>query len=179
MYDLRFMNGKADKHVILIGFKNAGKTVIGRRLAERLGRKFADLDAEIEKREGVRVREMVQKNGEPKLRKLESVQLKRVLASPEPLVLALGGGTPMLGENQKLIAEHTVVLVTGRKDLIFSRIMRNGRPPFFPRKGSDREAFENIYGQREPVYERLAMVKVKNNGTVEEAVEEIIKNLES
>ena len=163
------------KHIILIGFKNAGKTVIGKRLAEKLGRKFIDLDAAIEEKQGVRVREMVQRNGEPQFRKVESEALKNVLASSEPLALALGGGTPMLSENQKLIAEHTVVFVTARKDTIFSRIMKGGRPPFFPKQGSDREAFESIYGQREPVYERLATIKVKNNGTVEEAVERIIE----
>jgi len=167
------------KHIVLIGFKNVGKTVIGKGLAERLGRTFVDLDAEIEKRQGMRVRAMVEKGGEPKFRGIESAQLKKVLASTEPLVLALGGGTPMLTINQKLISEHSVVLIAARKDTIFTRIMKGGRPPFFPKGGSDREAFEKLYAERKPVYERIADVKVKNEKHVEDAVEEIISQLSS
>ena len=168
------MNEKK-KHIVLIGFKNVGKTVIGKMLAERLGRTFMDLDAEVEKRQGMRVREMVEKGGEAKFRKIESEQLRKVLASTEPLVLALGGGTPMLTDNQKLISEHNVVLITARKSTVFARVMKGGRPPFFPKGGSDRESFEKIYAQREPVYARIAHIKVRNERSVEDAVAEILE----
>ena len=163
------------KHIILIGFKNVGKTVIGKRLAERLGRTFVDLDTEIEKKEGMTAREIVTNEGEMYFRNIESEVLKRVFKGEHELVLALGGGAAMTEENQALIQEHTVVLITAKKEVVFERIMKKGRPAIFPKGLSDREAFEKLYAQREPVYERIATVKVENNGKVEEAVEELTR----
>ncbi|MSU56467.1 MAG: shikimate kinase [Candidatus Taylorbacteria bacterium] len=163
------------RHIIFIGFKSAGKTVIGRRLAERLGRKFVDLDTEIEKREEMTARDIVLKEGEVYFRNIESEVLREIVKNNENNILALGGGAAMVKENQEMIKEHTVILVTAPKEVLFERIMKRGRPAFFPKELSDRDAFEKLYADREPVYEKLATVKVENVGTVEEAVGEIAR----
>ena len=165
------------KHILLIGFKNVGKTVIGKRLAEELSRKFVDLDTEIEKREGMTAREIITKEGEMYFRNVEGEVLKKTIREKESIVLALGGGAAMAPENQGVIQEHTVVLITGPKEVLFERIMKKGRPAIFEKGLSDRDAFEKLYAMREPVYERLATMKIENTGTVEEAVGKITELL--
>ena len=95
------------------------------------------------------------------------------------MVLALGGGAVMAEGNQEVVKGNTVVLITAPKEVLFERILKKGRPAFFPKGLSDREAFEKLYAEREPVYERLASVKVENDGTVDGAVEKIISSLSS
>src|SRR3989338_3321401 len=167
------------KHIILIGFKNVGKTVVGKRLAEKLGRTFIDLDTEIEKREGMTARDIVTKEGEVYFRNIESEVLKKTMGRSEPMVFALGGGAVMAEGNQEVVKGNMVVLITAPKEVLFERILKKGRPAFFPKGLSDREAFEKLYAEREPVYERMATVKVENSGTVDGAVEEIISSLSS
>ena len=82
--------------IFLTGFMGAGKTTVGRRLAELLGVPFVDLDQEIELRAGSTVREIFEQHGEPSFRRLELEALQAVLMSDE-LVVATGGGT-MAGE---------------------------------------------------------------------------------
>ena len=164
------------KHIILIGFKNAGKTVIGKRLAERLGRKFVDLDARVEKREGMTARDIVVKEGEIYFRNKEVETLREIIGNKESIVLALGGGAVIAKENQELLTGHTVILVSAPKEVLFERSMKKGRPAFFPKGLSDREAFEKLYTERDSVYEKLATVKVENDGTVGEAVEIILNS---
>ena len=173
------MNKKKDKHIVLMGFKNAGKTVVGKELGKRIGLPFLDLDAEIEKQAGMKCREIVQTQGEKAFRTIETETLKKVLATDTPYIVALGGGAILAAENQELIREHKKALITGDKNTLFNRIIKKGRPMIFGKEGTDREAFERVYTEREPMYEQLADMKVDNSGKVESAVEEIIKHLTS
>lgn len=81
-------------HVILVGLPGAGKTTIGRLVAERLGRPFLDFDEEIERRESSRVSEIFASRGEPYFRALER-SLTLELAAESGMVLAPGGGWMM------------------------------------------------------------------------------------
>jgi shikimate kinase len=76
---------------VLIGLPGAGKTTVGRALAERLGRPFLDFDEELERREGRTVAAIFAERGEPWFRELER-GLTRELANAPPMVLSPGGG---------------------------------------------------------------------------------------
>jgi len=78
--------------ILLSGFMGAGKTTVGRLLAERLGVPFRDLDAMIEERTGRSVRELFESAGESEFRRLEREALAAACAV-DPAVVALGGGT--------------------------------------------------------------------------------------
>src|SRR5687767_1646822 len=80
-----------DGHIVLIGLPGAGKSTIGRSVADRLGRPFLDFDTEIERREGLSVARIFAERGEPAFRTLE-VALTRELVAAPPMVLAPGGG---------------------------------------------------------------------------------------
>lgn len=77
--------------ITLTGFMGAGKTTVGRLLAERLGWTFLDLDAEIEREAGISIAEIFRIHGEPDFRARE-VRTLQSLASRPQTILALGGG---------------------------------------------------------------------------------------
>ncbi|MDA0728892.1 MAG: shikimate kinase [Bacteroidetes bacterium] len=81
-------------HVVLIGFMGSGKSTLGQRLADELGRSFADTDRMVEDAMGMSVAELFQTRGEQAFRDAEQEALSEALRPSEPIVLATGGGTP-------------------------------------------------------------------------------------
>src|SRR5271156_1840412 len=81
------------KHLVLTGFMGAGKSTIGRLLADRLNWNFLDLDAHLEARTGATIPPLFPEQGEAPFRRLESPALASALGLTNT-VLALGGGTP-------------------------------------------------------------------------------------
>ena len=82
---------KLDKTLVLVGMMGAGKTSVGRRLANGLGVPFKDADAEIEQAAGCSITEIFERFGEPEFRAGERKVIARLLSEP-PHVLATGGG---------------------------------------------------------------------------------------
>ena len=98
--------------VFLIGYRACGKTAVGRRLAERLGREFVDMDACVERELGTSISDCFARHGEEHFRDLESAALARVLereAGPG-LVVATGGGIVLRDANVRLMAAKAVVV---------------------------------------------------------------------
>lgn len=75
-------------HVVVVGLMGAGKSTIGRKLAERLGRAWRDSDRDIEAATGLTVRELRARDGTEAMHAHESAQLLDALASPEPSVIS-------------------------------------------------------------------------------------------
>ncbi|MDO7171674.1 shikimate kinase [Mariniflexile sp. AS56] len=94
--------------VILIGYMASGKSTLGKNLAKKLNYEFLDLDDYIEKKENSVVSDIFKQKGEIHFRKLETLYLKKLLASQNNLVLSLGGGTPCYSNNMETIlnADH-------------------------------------------------------------------------
>ena len=148
----------------------AGKSTVGRRLAKKLGWKFIDLDAEIERREGRPIAEIFRDNGEAYFRNIERLCLKDVSSSRKS-VIALGGGAYMDAENRD-VAEKTGLTVWLKVSFskLVHRVKINGTRPKFV----DQAQAERLYQIREPLY-ALAKVHVStDDGTPESAVDEIM-----
>lgn len=172
------------QHLILIGFKHAGKSMLGESLAKRLNRPFIDLDDELVRRhretcnkEGS-CREILSQHGEDFFRGLESSILEEILAEETPLIVALGGGTPMVENNQTLLRAHQIVHVTAPRSIVFERIMINGKPSFFPQEEEAFDHFQKLWTQRLPVFERLAGLTVKNEGTIDSLSDTVLKHFQ-
>ena len=97
--------------IFLIGYMGSGKSTIARLLAEKTGVSSFDSDNLIEKKTGMSVPEIFQQKGEIYFRKLEHEMLKTIIASPEPMIVSLGGGTPCYANNHELLNGEGVISV--------------------------------------------------------------------
>ncbi len=88
----------------------AGKTTLGRALAQALALPFLDLDLEIEARTGQPIPMLFAERGEAFFREVEAQMLRQVLARPAPLVLATGGGTPCFHHNLAALQAASLTL---------------------------------------------------------------------
>ncbi len=142
-------------NIFLIGPMGAGKTTVGRRLADELGLAFADSDHEIEARTGVDISYIFDKEGEPGFRKRET-QVIDELTSGRDLVLATGGGVVLDADNRRhLAARGYVVYLHASLHQQFSRTSHCESRPLL--QGSDRRAtLERLFEQRDPLYREIA-----------------------
>ena len=141
-----------DRHLALAGFMGAGKTTLGEQVAERLGRPFVDLDAEIERRAGRSVEELFAGAGEAAFRALEEEAACEALAHREPAVLALGGGAVLSAATRDELARSAfTVLVEVDPALAWERAREAGRP-----LARDEASFLALYEQRREVYAAVA-----------------------
>ncbi len=99
------LNG-LDRPIAVAGFMAVGKSTVGRLLAHRLRRPFADADAEVERRAGCSVRALFERDGEAAFRALEETVTRDLLLREDAPVIALGGGA--------LVSEATRALVRER-----------------------------------------------------------------
>ena len=139
------------RHVALVGFMGAGKSTLGREVAERLGREFVDLDAEVENVTGRPIAELFGE-GEAFFRTKEArVTLDRLRGGP-PAVLALGGGA--LGSSQVRDALRELaftVHVEVDVDEAWARVRESGRP-----LAKDELEFRALFTKRAPIYAEAA-----------------------
>jgi XRE family aerobic/anaerobic benzoate catabolism transcriptional regulator len=113
--------------VCLLGLRGAGKTTIGRRLAQRLKVPFVELDRRVEEVAGLSLPEIFSLHGETYYRRLERRTLKRVLAEDRPLVLAAGGGLVSSEDAFALLRRRAVTfwLRATAQDL-WNRVLQQG-----------------------------------------------------
>ena len=146
------MAGEMADNVILVGFMGAGKSLVGRRLARRLGRRFVETDALIVARDGRSIPEIFRRDGEARFRQLEA-EVVEALQARSAEVVATGGGLPCReGRMDELRALGTVVWLRGDLAELVARARQSGdRPMLADRTAEDVEA---LYRTREPYYRR-------------------------
>jgi shikimate kinase len=163
----------AIERIYLVGFMGAGKSTVGRELALKLGWPFLDLDTEIEKTEGVSVREIFARSGEPHFRRLEHEHLQLISQIPQA-VIALGGGAYINPAN-RVIVDATGVAVWLNTSLteVNERVRPDGTRPLL----ADPERARQLYADRLPSY-RLARIHVlTDNRLPDDIAEEIVQRI--
>src|SRR5688572_29642799 len=136
----------------------AGKTTLGRDAAERLGRRFVDLDREIERQEGVPIAGLFATRGEAAFRVLERRTALEALREAPPAVIAFGGGALASGQIRDAVRERAVaVLVEVDVEEAWRRVRAGDRP-----LAQDEDAFRRLYEERRPVYEEVADARVRD-----------------
>ncbi len=149
-------NGIAARSIVLVGLMGAGKSTVGRRLAERLDIPFVDADLEIERAAGKTIPEIFADHGEPYFRDGERRVISRLL-DQGPQVLATGGGAFMNPETRKLIAGRGLsVWLRAELPLLMKRVRRRSNRPLLDTV--DPEAvMRQLIDERYPVYAEAAI----------------------
>lgn len=144
------------KWLALAGYMGAGKSVVGRRTAARLGWPFVDADRAIEEAAGMTIPEIFSKRGELWFRRTEEDVIREIVQRPEPGVIALGGGALGSARTQDLLRRRAwVVWLRVSPDVAWRRVEGSDRP-----LAQDRERFEKRAAEREPVYRASADLEV-------------------
>jgi len=149
--------------IIVTGFMGSGKTTVAQALSRVLGCNMLDLDRFITEQVGRTPREIIEQDGEPAFRKIETRFLSEVLARGAARVIALGGGAWTTLENRALIEEHhgQAVWLDAPFELCWQRIAASGSERPLAR---DREQARNLYQSRRAVYQ-LAALRVETSET--------------
>lgn len=141
-----------ERHLALAGFMGSGKTTVGAVVAERLGRPFVDLDAEIETKVGTTIAAIFDEHGEGAFRRIEEDCAHEVLSRGEPVVIALGGGAILSGETRDELAQRAfTVLLDVDPETAWERTAGGDRP-----LARDLETFHALHRERQPLYEEVA-----------------------
>ncbi len=143
--------------VVLVGMMGAGKSTIGRKLAQRLGAKFVDADTEIELAAGCTIPEIFSSLGEAGFRDGERKVISRLLENP-PHVLAMGGGAFVDMETRRKTKESaTSIWINTDLDTLFQRVSRRtNRPMLYV--SDPRAELERLLNARLPSYSEADIV---------------------
>ena len=162
--------------IVLTGFMGTGKSVIGRRLAERLGLSFMDLDDLIEEKAGMAIREIFASEGESGFRQRER-ELIAGLANRRNCVIATGGGAVLDSENVRALkAGGVLVCLQADPEIILKRIGTDAHRPLLQlpdRMAKIRELLE----QRASAYAQADLLMETSGAAVEEIVDRIVRDL--
>lgn len=161
-------------NIALLGFMGCGKTTVGRKVAEKIGWRFYDVDALIEERIRLSIPEIFARFGEPYFRELETEVLREV-AKEKGIVLATGGGLPVKEENRVILREHFLtVFLRVSFPVLFGRIRHSTHRPLVKMCKNPGE-LEALYARRMPYYEQAHVIIDADFLTEEEVAEEIIR----
>jgi shikimate kinase len=139
------------RSLVLVGMMGAGKSAIGRKLAQRLYLPFVDADAEIERAAGMNISDIFAKHGEPYFRAGEARVIARLLEGG-PQVLATGGGAFMHPQSREAIrAKGISVWLKAEYDVLMKRIKRRGDRPMLKTEDPG-ETLRRLMQERDPVY---------------------------
>jgi shikimate kinase len=153
--------------LVLVGPMGAGKTTVGKLVAEALGVAFQDTDTIIEARAGKPIPDIFVDDGEEHFRALERVAVADALAGFDG-VLALGGGAILAGETRARLRGHPVVFLSVELADAADRVgLGVGRPLLAV---NPRATMRYLLDQRRPLYEEVATLTVKTDGITPEEV---------
>ncbi len=160
---------KLTSNIVLCGMPSAGKTTVGKTLAENLGLDFYDTDEEIEKRYGKTPSEIIKSQGEDAFREIERGVVKD-LSIKSGAVISLGGGAILKEENViNLKRNGTIIYI--KRDL--DKLETTNRPI------SLKQGIKALYETRKAIYESVSDLIVHNNASIEDCVKRMIKDYET
>lgn len=166
-----------DKNILLIGFMGAGKSTVSAKLSELLAMEIMEMDAYIQKKEGMSIKDIFATNGEEYFRNCESNTLIE-LRERKRMVVSCGGGVPLREKNVELMkTSGYVVWLTATPEAIYERVKDSTERPLL--NGNMNVPFiQNLMESRREKYERAADIVIDTTGKeIEEICEELLQKL--
>ncbi|MCW5772414.1 MAG: shikimate kinase [Rhodospirillaceae bacterium] len=165
-----------DRLIVMIGMMGAGKSAIGRRLAQKLGMPFVDADTEIERAAGCSIEDIFSEHGESAFRDGERRVIARLLEGP-PGVLATGGGAFMDPETRARLRERAITIwLKADLDTLVERVARRSNRPLL-KQGDPRETLARLIALRYPVYAEADITVETGDTPASTTVERVIEAL--
>ena len=155
------------RNVVLIGMPGCGKSAVGRALARRLGKEFLDLDRLIEADAGKPIPRIFAEEGEDAFRALESAAVRKAGARTG-CILSTGGGVVTRPENYAPLHQNGVIVHLTRS---LEKLPTAGRPV------SQSTDLRELWRRREPLYQSFADLMADNNGSIEDTVRTVLKEV--
>ena len=171
IFDVYTSLRESTENVVLTGMPGAGKTTIGRIVAEKLGKQFYDSDEEIVKNAKMSISEIFEKHGEAYFRRLESDTILS-LSALKNVVIATGGGAVLNSKNVDLLRENGRIYFIDRP--LDSIIPTNDRP-----LSQDRIALEKRYCERYGIYCQSCDVHLEAGDDAEDNAKKIIEDFKN
>jgi XRE family aerobic/anaerobic benzoate catabolism transcriptional regulator len=165
-----------NRRLALIGLRGAGKSTLGRKLAERTGAAFVELNKEIERQSGMPVAEIIALGGQAMLRRLEYRALEQVASSADRLVLAVGGGIVAEPATYDLLLSHCYTIwLTALPEEHMSRVLAQGDHRPMADNPEAMDDLRRILAERTALYAK-ADARVDTAGrSVEESLDALLK----
>jgi shikimate kinase len=166
--------------IALIGFMGTGKSAVGRRLAQKLGKGFIETDAEVEKRAGKPVSAIFREQGEAAFRALEKAVVAEV-AAHKNIVAACGGGVVLELDNIfRLRPNYVIVCLSASPEEILKRVLADGETRPLLNVADKLGKIRELLAARLPLYTQAADFTVDTSGLAPDGVaDEIIRILGS
>ena len=156
-----------------MGFMGSGKTSLGIRLSYKLQVPVEDTDKIIESREGMKISEIFADKGEAYFRKLETNLLYEIRDNNSRKIYSLGGGTPVILQNQSLICQcGTVIYLSAKPETIYDRLKNDKTRPLLQCE-DPKARITSLIEQRDPIYKRCADYIVEVDGKDQNEIEKL------
>ncbi|RIJ24253.1 shikimate kinase [Henriciella barbarensis] len=163
--------------VALVGLMGAGKSTVGRRLADTLGRQFYDSDNEIEKAASLSISDIFALHGEEEFRRGERRVLERLL-NEAPHVLATGGGAYLNPDTRDLLREKAITIwLNADLETLWRRVSRRSHRPLL-KADNPKGVLSRLLDERTPIYEKADLVVTSEEGPHRATVNAILKALD-
>lgn len=164
------------KNIFLVGFMGAGKTTVGRILAEKLGYRYLDADNLIESLSGKKIAEIFSEHGEEYFRALESETIES-LSRKESQVIATGGGVVMRETNWETMKRGGLTIyLKAPISAIWERIKNSKSRPLL-QVGDPLGTATELFEKRAPFYEKADIIIDTDNLSPDSVAREIVKLL--
>lgn len=166
----------AGRPIVLVGMMGAGKTTVGRRLANSIGRHFVDSDEEIEAAAGMSIEDIFATHGEADFRAGEVRVIARLLKDPD-IVLGTGGGAFVNAETRALVkAEAVSIWIKADFELLFARVSRRSNRPLL-KTANPRETLQKLIDARYPIYAEADLTVVSTDVPQDQVAGQVIDAL--
>ena len=176
--DFQLLSALGGCSLVLVGMMGAGKSSIGRKLAQRLGLPFVDADSEIERAAGMSISDIFAEHGEPYFRAGEARVIARLLDAG-PQVLATGGGAFMHPQSRDAIrAKGISVWLKADHDVLMKRIKRRNDRPLL-KTDDPGETLRRLMAERDPVYAEADVTVLSRDVPHEIIIGEIVSAVTS
>ncbi len=165
------------RNIVLTGLMGSGKTSVGKLVAKKLRLKFVDIDSEIEKDAGLKIREIFEKFGEEYFRKLESSKCKEVSKLQE-YVISTGGGVVLNPDNIKNLRRNGLIInLRANPKILWQRVKDKKDRPLL-NVNNPVEILSHLLERRKEFYDDADIIIDNTDLSLEETADRVIKEIE-